>query len=192
MQSLGMRFGAHVNAHTSFDETVYELQIPTDNPAVIDRSLLILEDWAQNVSFDPVEIDKERGVILEEWRLGLGADERIQNAQFPVLLKGSRYAERLPIGRPEIIQNATPDRLRQFYADWYRPDLMAVVAVGDFDKVGHRGAHQVAFRRDPCGAIVEATACLRCTGSTGDALFGGHRSRSHQYAGQRLQHDERA
>src|SRR6185436_13834289 len=79
MQSLGVRFGAHVNAHTSFDETVYELQIPTGNAAVIDRSLLILEDWAHNVSFDPVEIDKERGVILEEWRLGLGADERIQD-----------------------------------------------------------------------------------------------------------------
>src|SRR6266566_790616 len=134
MQSLGMRFGAHVNAQTGFDETVYELQIPTDSPGVIDLSLLILEDWAHNVSFDPVEIDKERGVILEEWRLGLGADERIQDAQFPILLKGSRYAERLPIGKPEIIQNVNPARLRQFYADWYRPDLMAVIAVGDFDK----------------------------------------------------------
>src|SRR5258705_4984206 len=134
MQSLGMRFGAHVNANTSFDETVYELQIPTDNPAVIDRSLLILEDWAHAVSFDPTEIDKERGVILEEWRLGLGAGDRISDTQFPLLLKGSRYAERLPIGRPEIIQNVNHDRLKQFYADWYRPDLMAVVAVGDFDK----------------------------------------------------------
>src|SRR2546422_4542258 len=134
MQSLGMRFGAHVNANTSFDETVYQLQIPTGNAAVIGRSLVILEDWAHNVSFDPVEIDKERGVILEEWRLGLGADERIQDAQFPILLKGSRYAERLPIGKPEIIQNVNPARLKQFYADWYRPDLMAVVAVGDFDK----------------------------------------------------------
>ena len=133
MQSLGMRFGAHVNAHTSFDETVYALQIPTGNAAVIDRSLLILEDWARDVSFDPVEIDKERGVILEEWRLGLGAAERIQNAQFPILLKGSRYAERLPIGRPDVIQNVSHNRLKQFYADWYRPDLMAVVAVGDFD-----------------------------------------------------------
>jgi zinc protease len=135
MQSLGVRFGAHVNAHTSFDETVYELQIPTDNPAVLDRSLLILEDFARNVSFDPGEIAKERGVILEEWRLGLGAGERIQNAQFPLLFKGSRYAERLPIGTPDIIRNATPDRLKQFYMDWYRPDLMAVVAVGDFKKV---------------------------------------------------------
>jgi zinc protease len=134
MQSLGMRFGAHVNAHTGFDETVYELQIPTNNPAVIDRSLLILEDFARSVSFDPVEIDKERGVILEEWRLGLGAGERIQNAQFPILLKGSRYAERLPIGKPEIIRTATPARLKQFYTDWYRPDLMAVIVVGDFDK----------------------------------------------------------
>jgi zinc protease len=134
MQSLGVRFGAHVNAHTSFDETVYELQVPTDNPAVLDRSLLILEDFARNVSFDPGEIDKERGVILEEWRLGLGAGERIQNAQFPLLFKGSRYAERLPIGSPDIIRNATPDRLKQFYTDWYRPDLMAVVAVGDFKK----------------------------------------------------------
>ena len=134
MQSLGMRFGAHVNAHTSFDETVYELQIPTGDAAVIDRSLLVLEDFARDVSFDPVEIDKERGVILEEWRLGLGAGERIQNAQFPILFNGSRYAERLPIGTPDIIENVDHDRLKQFYADWYRPDLMAVVAVGDFDK----------------------------------------------------------
>src|SRR3989442_5578768 len=96
MQSLGMRFGAHVNANTSFDETIYELQIPTDNPAVIDRSLLVLEDFAHNVTFEPVEIDKERGVILEECRRGLGADERITDAQFPLLLKGSRYADRLP------------------------------------------------------------------------------------------------
>ncbi len=156
MQSLGMRFGAHVNAHTSFDETVYELQIPTNNPAVMDLSLLILEDWAHNVSFDPEEIDKERGVVLEEWRLGLGADERIQDAQFPILLKGSRYADRLPIGKPEIIQNVGHDRLKQFYADWYRPDLMAVVAVGDFDKTvveslirSHFGAIPVAPMAKP-------------------------------------------
>lgn len=133
MQSLGMRFGAHVNAHTSFDETVFELQIPTGSPAVIGRSLQILEDWAHAVSFDSEEIDKERGVILEEWRLGLGADERMRDTQFPILLKGSRYADRLPIGKPDIIQNVNHARLKQFYADWYRPDQMAVIAVGDFD-----------------------------------------------------------
>jgi zinc protease len=134
MQSLGVRFGAHVNAHTAFDETVYELQIPTDNPQVIDRSLLIFEDFAHNVTFDPREIDKERGVILEEWRLGLGADERIHDTEFPLLLKGSRYAERLPIGKPEIIRNVGYDRLKQFYNDWYRPDQMAVIVVGDIRK----------------------------------------------------------
>src|SRR5688572_13698040 len=133
MQAIGMRFGAHVNAHTSFDETVFQLQIPTEDPAVVDRALLVLEDWAHNVSFDPAEIDKERGVVLEEWRLGLGADGRMRDAQLPVLLRGSRYAERLPIGTSEIIRTFTPDVLRKFYTDWYRPDLMAVIAVGDFD-----------------------------------------------------------
>lgn len=133
IQALGMQFGAHVNAHTSFDETVYQLQIPTDRRVIIDRSLLIMEDWAHNVSFEPAEIEKERGVVLEEWRLGLGAESRLRDAQMPILLKGARYADRSPIGRPEIIQNVSPARLRQFYTDWYRPDLMAVVAVGDFD-----------------------------------------------------------
>src|ERR1051325_4083299 len=134
MQAIGMRFGAHVNANTSFDETVYQLQIPTDNPAVIDRALLALEDWAHNVTFDANEVDMERGVILEEWRQGLGADERITDAQFPLLLKGSRYADRLPIGNPDIIRRVTAAGLRKFYADWYRPDQMAVVVVGDVDK----------------------------------------------------------
>jgi len=133
IQALGMRFGAHVNAHTSFDETVYQLQIPSDNRAVIDRALLIMEDWARNVSFEPAEVEKERGVVLEEWRLGLGAESRLRDAQMPVLFKGARYADRSPIGRPEIIQNVTPARLKQFYTDWYRPDLMAVIAVGDFN-----------------------------------------------------------
>ena len=133
LQSTGMRFGAHINANTSFDQTVFQLQIPTDNPSVIDRSLLILEDWAHAVSFDPNEIDKERGVVLEEWRTGLGAGARLLDVELPVLLKDSRYAERLPIGKPEIIRSFPYERLKKFYTDWYRPDLMAVIAVGDFD-----------------------------------------------------------
>jgi zinc protease len=133
LQSTGMRFGAHINASTSFDQTVYQLQIPTDNPAVIDRSMLILEDWARAVSFDPDDIDKERGVILEEWRVGLGPNARILDTQLPVLLKDSRYADRSPIGKPEIIRTFPHERLKKFYTDWYRPDLMAVIAVGDFD-----------------------------------------------------------
>ena len=134
MESLGMRFGADVNAYTTFDETVYMLTVPTDKPEMMDKAMLILEDWAHNLSFDPSEIEKERGVVMEEWRLGQGANMRMLQKIFPVVLKGSRYADRLPIGKPEIIQHGKAERLKQFYTDWYRPDLMAVVAVGDFDK----------------------------------------------------------
>jgi len=134
MESIGMRFGPSLNAYTSFDETIYMLQIPTDKPEVIKTAFLILEDWAHNLTFDPGEIDKERGVIVEEWRLGRGAGARMQDRQFPILLKGSRYAERLPIGRKEILESFKHEALVRFYRDWYRPDLMAVIAVGDFDK----------------------------------------------------------
>jgi zinc protease len=134
MESIGMRFGPSLNAFTSFDETVYMLQVPTDKPEILEKAFLILEDWAHNMSFDAAEIDKERGVIIEEWRQGRGASARIQDKQFPVLLKGARYADRLPIGKPEIINTFKHDRLKQFYADWYRPDLMAVMAIGDFQK----------------------------------------------------------
>jgi zinc protease len=134
LESIGMRFGPSVNAFTSFDETVYMLEVPTDKPDVLDKAFLILEDWAHNVSFDDAEIDKERGVITEEWRLRRGAGARMQDKQFPILFKGSRYAERLPIGDMEVVQSFKHERLRKFYEDWYRPELMAVVAVGDFDK----------------------------------------------------------
>lgn len=134
IESLGMRFGAHVNAYTSFDETVYMLQVPTDKPGAMERAFQVLEDWAHNVTFDPAEIEKERGVVLEEWRSSRGASMRTTEKLFPILFKGSRYANRMPIGTPEIIQKSKPERLVQFYKDWYRPDLMAVVAVGDFDR----------------------------------------------------------
>ncbi|MEN6559401.1 MAG: insulinase family protein [Acidobacteriota bacterium] len=134
MESIGMRFGSDLNAFTGFDQTIYMLQIPMDSPAVLDNAFLILEDWAHNVTFDPKAVDKERGIILEEWRLGQGADARIRDKQIPILLAGSRYAERLPDGKPEIIANFSYDTLKRFYRTWYRPDLMAVIAVGDFDR----------------------------------------------------------
>src|SRR5262249_34874727 len=149
IESLGMRFGADLNAYTSFDETVYMLQVPTDKPEVMDKALLVLEDWAHNVSFDTTEIDKERGVVMEEWRLRRGAGARIQDKLFPVLLKGSRYADRIPIGKTEIIQNFKPETLKKFYKDWYRPDLMAVVAVGDFDKAAVENLIKTHFSRIP-------------------------------------------
>jgi zinc protease len=133
LESIGMRFGADLNAYTSFDETVYMLQVPTDSLATLAKAVQILEDWAHGVSFEPEEIEKERGVVLEEWRGRLGAGERLRRQYFPILFRDSRYAERLPIGSPEVLQSFAPEQLTRFYRDWYRPDLIAVVAVGDFD-----------------------------------------------------------
>jgi zinc protease len=133
LERIGMRFGPDVNAYTSFDETVYMLQVPTDDPKIVETAFQILSDWAGNVSFEDAEIDKERGVVIEEWRLGRSASGRIRDKQFPLLFHGSRYAERLPIGKKETLETAPPEQLRKFYRDWYRPDLAAVVAVGDFD-----------------------------------------------------------
>jgi len=134
LESIGMKFGADINAYTSFDETVYFIHVPTDSAYYVETGFQILEDWAHNVSFEEEEIDKERGVVGEEWRLGQGAWKRMIDKQLPILFKDSRYAERLPIGKKEIIDTSKYETLRKFYRDWYRPDLMAVVAVGDFDK----------------------------------------------------------
>lgn len=133
LQKTGVKFGADINAYTSFDETVYMLQLPTDEPGLVDKGFQVLEDWAHNVTFDSKEIDKERGVIVEEWRLGLGAQDRMMKKFLPVILKGSQYAERVPIGKVEILENFKYETLRNFYKEWYRPDLQAVVIVGDID-----------------------------------------------------------
>jgi zinc protease len=133
LESIGMTFGPDVNAYTSFDETVYMLNLPTDDPEIMSKGLTILHEWASTITFDPEEVDKERGVVLEEWRRGRGAGARLRDVHFPVLLAGSRYAERLTIGDPDTIETAPLETLVRYYRDWYRPDLMAVIAVGDFD-----------------------------------------------------------
>lgn len=133
IQSIGMRFGADLNAYTSFDETVYMLQLPTDNDTLLERGFMILADWAAFISLEDEEIDKERGVIREEWRLSRGADARLEDKQLPLIYSGSQYAKRLPIGQMAVIDTFRHERIRQFYHDWYRPDLMAVIAVGDVD-----------------------------------------------------------
>ncbi len=133
LESIGMKFGADLNAYTSFDETVYTIEVPLDTFANLDTGLMILYDWAHNVSYETEEIEKERGVIHEEWRLGRGAQDRLMRKTFPVMLYGSKYAKRIPIGKPEIFDKCPPDKLRNFYKDWYRPDLEAVIVVGDFD-----------------------------------------------------------
>ncbi|WP_020652642.1 M16 family metallopeptidase [Massilia niastensis] len=133
LQSIGVGFGADLNAYTSFDETVYILPIPTDKPEHVTKAFQVLEDWAHGVQFAPDAIDKERGIVLEELRLGKGAADRMGKQIYPRLFNGSKYAERLPIGREEVLRSFRPDTLRRFYRDWYRPDLMAVVVVGDID-----------------------------------------------------------
>ncbi len=133
IESTGVKFGQHLNAYTSFDETVYMLQMPTDRKGLIDTAFLILEDWAHNVTLAGDEIDKERGVVKEEWRLGLGAQERMMQEFFPILLEGSRYATRLPIGKMEVIDTSSYETIRRFYKDWYRPNLQAIIVVGDVD-----------------------------------------------------------
>src|SRR3954469_22247907 len=134
LESIGMRYGPDINAFTSFDETVYMITIPTDTAAIVDKGFQILAEWAHNVAFEPSQIDKERPVVIEEWRLGQGAENRMQNKWFPVLFAGSQYADRLPIGLKSVLESYSPATLRRFYDTWYRPDLMAVVAVGDFNK----------------------------------------------------------
>jgi zinc protease len=133
LEAMGVKFGPHLNAYTSFDETVYMLQVPTDKQDLVDKAMLVLEDWAMGLSFDNNEIDKERGVVMEEWRLRSGAMTRTMMETMPVIVNGSHYADRLPIGKPEILQNFKYETLKDFYKKWYRPDLMAVILVGDFD-----------------------------------------------------------
>src|ERR1051326_7634368 len=132
-ERVGARLGPHVNAYTSFDETVYQFDLPSDRPDVGTTGLTAFADYAGGLTLDPREVDKERPVVIEEWRLGLGASSRVRDKQFPLLFYHSRYAERLPIGKPDIIRNAPVQRLRDFYDTWYRPEKMAVAVVGDID-----------------------------------------------------------
>jgi zinc protease len=133
LESIGTKFGPDLNAYTSFDETVYMLQVRTDSMELFDKGLLVLSDWASGITFDNEEIDKERGVVTSEWRTRLSGEQRMQQNYLPVMYYNSRYAERLPIGTPEIINNVDYDVVRRFYQDWYRTDLMAIAVVGDID-----------------------------------------------------------
>ncbi|WP_344824528.1 insulinase family protein [Chryseobacterium ginsenosidimutans] len=133
LQSIGVKFGQHLNAYTSFDETVYMLPVPLDKPGNLDAGLKVMEDWAFNATLSDEQINKERGVVLEELRLGLGADKRMSDKYLPKLLYKSQYANRLPIGKKDVLENFKPDVIRQFHKDWYRPDLMAIVVVGDIN-----------------------------------------------------------
>jgi zinc protease len=138
LRSLGMRFGPEVNAYTSFDETVYGIEVPVETgddgiKGIPANALAVLDDWTHAITFAPTDVDDERLVIMEEYRSRLGAEERILRKILPVIFRGSPYADRIPIGLPEIIQNAPAAQLENFYKTWYRPDNMAIILVGDFD-----------------------------------------------------------
>jgi len=133
LQKAGVRFGADLNAYTSFDETVYQLPIPLDNPAMFGHGISIMRDWAQEATLDPTEIDNERGVVLEEERLGKGARDRMSRQTLPAMVNHARYADRMPIGTDEVLTKFKPEVIKRFYHDWYRPNLQALIIVGDID-----------------------------------------------------------
>ena len=133
-ESIGVKFGVNLNAFTSTDETVYNIDdVPVGREQTVDSCLLILRDWAGGLTLDPKEIDKERGVIREEWRLRSSASQRIFERNLETLYPGSRYGKRMPIGLMSVIDNFKPEALRAYYKKWYRPDLQGVIVVGDID-----------------------------------------------------------
>lgn len=133
LQKSGIRFGADLNAYTGFEETVYQLPLPTKDPVLLRQGILIMRDWANGALLEDDEIDQERGVILEEKRQRGGLSHRLQEKTFPLLTNQSRYASRMPIGTDDVLNNFKHEEIRQFHRDWYRPELQALIVVGDID-----------------------------------------------------------
>ncbi len=139
LQQHGVEFGRDINAYTSFDQTVYYVNMPANDEEMVKMGIEILDGWAGNVLFDQKEIEEERGVIHEEWRGGVGHGDRLRQKTWPIMLKGSLYAERLPIGKEEVIMNFKRQSIVDFFNDWYRPDLQAIIIVGDMDNYSYAG-----------------------------------------------------
>ena len=139
LQKHGVEFGRDINAYTWFDQTVYHVNMPADDPEMVKMGIEILDGWAGNILFDEKEIEEERGVIHEEWRGGVGHGDRLRKKTWPIMLKGSLYADRLPIGKEEVIMNFERQSIVDFFNDWYRPDLQAIVIVGDMDNYEYAG-----------------------------------------------------
>ena len=160
LQEHGIEFGRGINAYTSFDQTVYYVDMPSTDPEMVKMGIEILDGWAGNILFDQEEIESERGVIHEEWRGGVGHGDRMRKKTFPVVFRGSLYADRLPIGKEEVIMNFKRQSIVDFFNDWYRPDLQAIVVVGDlqnFEYAGKKGAKAMEQRvRDVFGAHSKA------------------------------------
>ncbi len=160
LESIGSDFGAHLNAYTGFDETVYFLEVPTDDAEIMETTFQILSDWAYGITFDPEEVELERGVVLEEWRLFQGFDSRFNRNLFPLLFGSSQYATRGPIGLVEVIESAPVEELRAYYERWYRPSLMAVIAVGDFEVEQIEAKIKQHFAPSPEGEATQERAVV--------------------------------
>ncbi|MDR3325450.1 MAG: insulinase family protein [Spirochaetaceae bacterium] len=163
LRSLGMRFGADFNAHTGYDQTVYGIVVPTESDAagvkaIPDKALDILDDWTHAVLFNPADVDAERPVIMEELRTRLGVGERMIRTLLPMLFAGSRYVDRLPIGLPDVIENAPPEALKGFYDRWYRADAMAIILVGDFDAGALEAGLVSRFTMPPPASVLDMPA----------------------------------
>ena len=174
LESIGSGLGADVNARTGFDDTLYFLEIPTDDPEITETAFQILSDWAYAVSFDPEEVELERGVVLEEWRLYQGFGSRLQDNLLRLLFGSSLYSLRSPIGLPEVIETAPVQLLRDYYEHWYRPDLMAVVAVGDFDVEVIEAKIRQHFAPPPDGEATQERAAVASPTDRPDIDVPGH------------------
>ena len=160
LESIGSSFGAHLNAYTTYDSTVYFLEVPTDDPEILENAFRILSDWAYAITLDPGEIELERGVVLEEWRLSQGFDSRWRDGIYQALFGESRYSHRSPIGLVDVIENAPAEEFHAFYERWYRPDLMSVIAVGDFDPEVIEAKVKQHFAPPPEGEALQERAAV--------------------------------
>ena len=174
LESIGSGLGADVNARTGFDTTLYFLEIPTDDPEITETAFQILSDWAYAVSFDPAEVELERDVVLEEWRLGQGFDSRLEDNLLQLIFGSSLYAQRSPIGLPAVIETADRQLLIDYYERWYRPDLMAVVAVGDFDVEAIEAKVKQHFAPPPEGEATQERAAVAATTDRPTIEIPGH------------------
>ena len=159
LESIGSTFGPDLNARTGFDDTLFFFEIPTGDPEITDRGFQILSDWAFSIALEPEEVELERGVVLEEWRLSQGFDSRLQQNLLDLLFSDSLYASRAPIGLTEVIENA-PVALQAYYERWYRPNLMAVVAVGDFHVEEIEAKIKQYFAPPPEGEAAQERAAI--------------------------------
>ena len=160
LESIGSDFGHDLNARVGFDDTLYFLEIPTGDPEITETAFQILSDWAYAISFDPEEVELERDVVLEEWRLSQGFSSRLQDGLLRLLFGSSLYSQRAPIGLPEVVESAPGQFLIDFYERWYRPDRMAVVAVGDFDVESIEAKVKQHFAPPPEGEASQERAAV--------------------------------